>query len=59
MEIYNENVYDLLCNTEEPLRLRMGEDERTYVEGLTERDVHSVADVTSVLEEGDKNRSGN
>ncbi len=59
MEIYNENIYDLLSEVQESLRIRMSEgDGPNYVDGLTECDVTSMDDVTRVLEEGDKNRSG-
>lgn len=61
MEIYNENIYDLLRTESTPTALKVRTDEKTgfnYVEDLIVRDVNSVEDVTETLELGDQNRSG-
>ncbi|EDQ84821.1 uncharacterized protein MONBRDRAFT_34521 [Monosiga brevicollis MX1] len=57
MEIYNENIYDLLRGDHRSLRIRMEESGRSYVEHLTVREVATEDDVTRVLEEGDRNRT--
>eukprot|EP00056_Hartaetosiga_gracilis_P002884 m.57531 g.57531 ORF g.57531 m.57531 type:complete len:1069 (+) comp11236_c0_seq1:97-3303(+) len=65
LEIYNENVFDLLAGDQKPLKIRMEETKkgkkkgkpRNYIENLIVKRVMSMDDVTNVLEEGDKNRS--
>jgi len=56
VEVYNENVYDLLAKVREPRRLKQGVD-GVFAEGLQERPIESEADVLKVLEDGDANRS--
>lgn len=58
LEIYNENVYDLLSGHHaESLRVIQTGDGGTKVENLIRRDVVSAEDVTRALEEADENRS--
>ena len=56
VEVYNENVYDLLSKVREPRKLKQGVD-GVFAEGLQERPITSTADVLQVLEDGDSNRS--
>ncbi|KAL3141697.1 Envelope glycoprotein gp160 [Trebouxia sp. C0010 RCD-2024] len=58
LEIYNEEVRDLLSkNPKNKLELKERKDQGVYVKGLNSFVVKSVAEITSVLEVGKKNRS--
>lgn len=49
LEIYNENVYDLLCtNHMEKLEVKQGQD-GMYVPGLSQVQVYCVEDVNKVM----------
>ena len=56
MEVYNENVYDLLDPTREKLNIRQAP-HGVYVENLASRLVASEADLNHIIAEGDKNRT--
>ncbi|DBA69276.1 hypothetical protein WJX79_007614 [Trebouxia sp. C0005] len=58
LEIYNEEVRDLLSkNPKNKLELKERKEQGVYVKGLNSFVVKSVAEITSVLEVGKKNRS--
>ncbi|KAJ3282669.1 Kinesin- protein 12, partial [Borealophlyctis nickersoniae] len=57
LEIYNEQVHDLLNPTSVPLAIRWTADKGFFVENLHIVDCHSPADCFAVLEEGIRNRT--
>jgi hypothetical protein len=63
LEIYQENLKDLLCNNDAQaeLRIRMDPDSLTgrelHVQGITERSVVELNDYMKILEIGSKNRT--
>lgn len=58
MEIYNENLYDLLGENKDPLEVKMltGEREGFYTAGLTERVAEHTDDVMTIFMDGARNR---
>ena len=56
MEIYNEQVFDLLEPSSASLNLRENIKKGVFVEGLAERDVSSAKDAYAVLQSGWMNR---
>ena len=52
LEIYNEQVYDLLSPSAAGLQLRENIKKGVFVDGLAERDVSSAKDAYRVLESG-------
>lgn len=56
MEVYNENLYDLLSTSREKLAVHQNAD-GVYVPDLTERVMQTQADIEAVLEEGNSNRT--
>lgn len=62
LQIYNENIYDLLSTTNTTLKLRElpkkpnGVSSEVYVSGLSEYTVHSAHDVLKILHIGSNNR---
>lgn len=59
LEIYNENVKDLLNPTDKPLQIREHPNEGIYVEGLCELIVEDVEDINRLLEQGNSVRELN
>lgn len=57
MEVYNENLYDLLVSERTPLNIRQNPNKTVYAENLTEREIREPEDVTKVIAEADSNRS--
>lgn len=58
MEIYNEEVYDLLGNDpKEKLSLKEDRDRGVFVAGLTETVVKDVSDIADLRRKGNKNRT--
>jgi kinesin family protein C2/C3 len=56
MEVYNENLYDLLSRKRDKLSIHQNAD-GVYVPDLTERVMSTQADIEAMLEEGSTNRS--
>ena len=57
VEIYNEQVYDLLQSKGKPLSLREDPDRGVVVvAGVDERSTESAGDVMELLAQGNKNR---
>jgi hypothetical protein len=57
LQIYNEQIYDLLdSNRDKELKIREAST-GVYVDGLVERSVETQEDVLKLMEEGNKNRS--
>jgi hypothetical protein len=55
-EVYNEHVRDLLTPRTTPpiyLKIRESQKEGVYVQGLTEREIKSYADIERLLRIGD------
>ena len=57
LEIYNENIRDLLVNNNENLELREDPIKGLVVNGITEKETNSHEDILSLLKEGNKNRT--
>jgi kinesin family protein C2/C3 len=57
LEIYNENIFDLLSKERESLTVKHAGGAGIEVAGLTVHSVSSVAEVQQVLDLGDSNRS--
>lgn len=55
-EVYNENVYDLLSAKRVVRKIKQGI-QGVYADGLIERSVAVIEDVTRILKDGDRNRS--
>jgi len=55
-EVYNENVYCLLKGQRTPHKIKNGV-QGVYAEGLTERTIAVIEDVTKMFKDGDRNRS--
>lgn len=53
MEIYNEEIRDLLAETQTSLAIGSGADGGVVVQGLSERAVESVEEVMALLDKGD------
>ncbi|KAI3509543.1 hypothetical protein L1887_24905 [Cichorium endivia] len=56
LEIYNEQITDLLDPSSTNLQLREDVKKGVYVENLTEYEVHSVGDILRLLSQGSANR---
>ncbi|XP_076956292.1 kinesin-like protein KIN-12C [Bidens hawaiensis] len=56
LEIYNEQITDLLDPSSTNLQLREDVKKGVYVENLTEYEVHSVGDILKLLSQGSANR---
>lgn len=56
IEIYNENIVDLLSNTRVPLNIRQGIDD-TAIVGLSEREINSYEDGIMFLNQGSDKRT--
>ncbi|CAJ0581420.1 unnamed protein product, partial [Mesorhabditis spiculigera] len=57
IEIYNEKIKDLLNPSGSSLSIRLGEDGRSSIPGLTEEVVDSLQAVTETLNRGKKNKA--
>lgn len=57
MEVYNENLYDLLDGNRNKLNIRQAANGVAFAEGLVERLITTPEQVTEVLADGDKNRT--
>ncbi|RKP19713.1 P-loop containing nucleoside triphosphate hydrolase protein, partial [Rozella allomycis CSF55] len=57
LEIYNEDVYDLLANQETKLELRERSDIGVYVKNLSSFVVNSVEEMYKLMTVGNRNRS--
>lgn len=58
LEIYNEEITDLLDPSMSGLQIRAGDSKRgVYVQGLSERQVQSADDVLCLIQSGSENRS--
>ena len=57
LEIYNENIRDLLVNNSENLELREDPIKGLIVNGITEKETNSSEDILSLLKRGNKNRT--
>jgi kinesin family protein C2/C3 len=55
-EVYNENVYDLLSAKRVVRKIKQGI-QGVYAEGLIDRPIGVIEDVTRMLKDGDRNRS--
>lgn len=56
LEVYNEDIRDLLAETAQPLRIRESLDGEVYVRGLQSRDVKSPADIGACMKEASGRR---
>ncbi|GJS01767.1 kinesin-like protein KIN-12D [Tanacetum coccineum] len=56
LEIYNEQIADLLDPSSTNLQLREDAKKGVYVENLTEFEVHTVGDILKLLSQGSANR---
>ena len=57
LEIYNENIRDLLTNNGDNLDLREDPIKGLIVNGITEKETTSSEDILSLLKKGNKNRT--
>ena len=57
LEIYNENIRDLLVNDSENLELREDPIKGIFINGITEKETDSHEDILSLLKKGNKNRT--
>jgi kinesin family protein 3/17 len=57
LEIYNENIRDLLTDTEEKLEIKEDKNKGLYVQDLTKIACKSADEMLAVMFKGDKNRS--
>jgi len=57
LEIYNENIRDLLVNDSENLELREDPIKGLFINGITEKETDSHEDILSLLKKGNKNRT--
>ena len=57
LEVYREQIGDLLNTSNKNLAVREHPSKGIYVDGLTEQPVHSWEEVLAVLEEGDRTRA--
>eukprot|EP00347_Sterkiella_histriomuscorum_P005592 403356022 len=58
LEIYNENIYDLLdTSIDKRLNIRQDQDKGIYAEGGREEVVHNLQDVMALVVLGNRNRS--
>lgn len=57
MEVYNENIRDLLVSSTKSLDLREGPDKGPTIAGITEIETKSSVQVMKLLHEGNKRRS--
>ena len=57
LEIYNENIRDLLTNNSENLELREDPIRGLIVNGIIEKETNTSEDILSLLKKGNKNRT--
>eukprot|EP00698_Gefionella_okellyi_P025620 TRINITY_DN9445_c0_g1_i1.p1 TRINITY_DN9445_c0_g1~~TRINITY_DN9445_c0_g1_i1.p1 ORF type:complete len:1511 (-),score=407.47 TRINITY_DN9445_c0_g1_i1:142-4404(-) len=57
LEIYKEQVRDLLSPTEDPLRVRESKETGVYVDGLSQSVAKSHADMLALITKGEKSRT--
>ena len=57
IQIYREVLQDLLGNSNEDLKIRRDPKSGTYVQGLSERQLHDADGLTAVIEQGNKRRA--
>ncbi|KAJ8732500.1 hypothetical protein PYW07_015099 [Mythimna separata] len=57
IEVYNENVYDLLKPSSTPLQLREDSKYGVMVAGLTLNNIKTARELLNMLEDGNKNRT--
>ena len=58
MEIYNENIFDLLSSDQSgKLTIHQANDGSTYVPGLTVKEIKTEGDIEHLMAVGDANRS--
>ena len=57
LEIYNENIRDLLVNDSDNLELREDPIKGLFINGITEKETDSHEDILSLLKKGNKNRT--
>lgn len=57
VEVYNEEVLDLLSSNRKGLELKESPESGVYIKGLREVEVKSVSEINDVLQKGAKNRS--
>ncbi|KAL4704896.1 hypothetical protein ACJJTC_018513, partial [Scirpophaga incertulas] len=57
IEVYNENVYDLLKRSNTPLQLREDSKYGVMVAGLTVNNIKTARELLNMLENGNKNRT--
>ncbi|XP_047518193.1 kinesin-like protein KIF18A isoform X1 [Pieris napi] len=57
IEVYNENVYDLLKPSSTPLQLREDSKNGVMVAGLSLHSIKTARELLNVLEDGNKNRT--
>ena len=57
MEIYNENIKDLLINNSPNLELREDPNRGLIINGITEIITNSNEHILSILKKGNKNRT--
>ncbi|XP_013184503.1 kinesin-like protein KIF18A [Amyelois transitella] len=57
IEVYNENVYDLLKPSNTPLQLREDSKYGVMVAGLTLNNIKTARELLNMLEDGNKNRT--
>lgn len=57
IQVYNENVYDLLKPSNTPLQLREDSKYGVMVAGLTLNNIKTARELLNMLENGNKNRT--
>eukprot|EP01119_Soliformovum_irregulare_P010103 TRINITY_DN246_c0_g3_i1.p1 TRINITY_DN246_c0_g3~~TRINITY_DN246_c0_g3_i1.p1 ORF type:complete len:1281 (+),score=503.97 TRINITY_DN246_c0_g3_i1:73-3915(+) len=57
LEIYNENLRDLLNPKGQPLKIRENKDGSIWIENLTQQPVNSEPDVLQLIQTGEKHRT--
>jgi hypothetical protein len=57
LEIYNENIRDLLSDSDDKLEIKEDKDRGIFVQDLSKVTTNSVDDMLQVMFKGDKNRS--
>lgn len=57
LQLYNENIMDLLTGNEEKLSIKMDKNKKFYVKGLTHYEVKDEAACMKLLDTGSKNKN--
>lgn len=57
VQVYNENVYDLLNPSSTPLQLREDTKYGVMVAGMTINNIKTARELLNMLEDGNKNRT--